>query len=187
MPNGTNPRALPLKLFALLAALVLALGAAACGDDDGDTEEPAAQGTTEEGSSEEEQTSEEDETDDGSATALTVTAREYEFDFPATLEAGPVEITLQNEGEQPHHLILAKLSEDAPPIEELIEMPNPEKFLAEDITGNNPPHANPGQTAKTTIETELTPGTYGYVCFIPDKEKKKPHALLGMNGTFEVE
>jgi plastocyanin len=163
------------RSLALFAALVLALAMVACGDDGDDSEEPAAQ---------EEPTAE--ETTEG-AGDLTVTATEYSFDFPATLPAGPASITLENGGEQVHHLILAKLTDDAPPIEDLIELQNPDKFLEEDITGNKPPLAKPGETAPKTIDTELTSGTYGYVCFMPDEEKKQPHAFLGMYGTFEVE
>ena len=164
------------RALALLAALALALAMVACGDSNGDTEEdPAAQ---------EEPT--EAETTAGGGD-ITVTATEYAFDIPATLPAGPASFTLVNGGEQAHHLIMAKLTDDAPPIEELIKVQDADKFLEEDLTGNKPPTAKPGETAPTTVDTELTAGTYAYVCFMPDEVKKKPHAFLGMYGTFEVE
>lgn len=156
----------------------MALAMVACGDDGEESEDPAAQ--------EEETTTEETPEETEGAGDLTVTATEYSFDFPATLPAGPVSITMENAGEQDHHLILAKLTEDAPPIEDLIKEKNPDKFLEEDITGNKPPFAKPGETAPA-LDTELSTGTYAYVCFMPDKEKKQPHAFLGMYGTFDVE
>ena len=161
----------------LVMALLLAVAMVACGDDEGD--DGAGDSTAQE--------SEETEEGTEGAGEVTVVATEYSFDLPETLPAGPVTFTLQNEGEQPHHLIMAKLTEDAPPMEELIKMQNADKFLEEDLTGNKPPMAKPGETSKTSIDTELTAGTYGYVCFIGDKVKKKPHAFLGMNGTFTVE
>lgn len=175
-------RAFPVRWTALIAALFLALAMVACGDDQGsDVDEPAAQ--EESGAPEEEETPVEEE----AAGDTTVTATEFSFDIPATLPAGPASFTLENAGEQAHHLILAKLTDDAPPIDELIKLRNAEKFLEEDITGNKPPLAKPGETAEGTIETELAAGTYAYVCFMPDKETKKPHAFLGMYGTFDVE
>lgn len=173
-------------LLVVLAALV-ALAMAACGgDDEGEDDvQPSAQEP--EAPEDEANSDGEDEESADGAGGLTVVATEYQFDFPALLAAGPATFTLQNDGKQPHHLILAKLTDDAPPIEKLVKMRNADKFIEEDITGNNPPMAQPGQTASTPIETELTPGTYGYVCFLPDKEKKKPHAFLGMAGTFRVQ
>ena len=179
MGTADGRGALARRVLALFVAMLLAVAMVACGDDGEDSEDPAAQ----EEPAEEETTPEEEE----GAGDLTVSATEYAFDFPETLPAGPVSITLQNDGEQVHHLILAKLTDDAPPIEDLIEMQNPDKFLEEDLTGNKPPLAKPGQTAPTTVDTELTSGTYGYVCFMPDEKKKQPHAFLGMYGTFEVE
>jgi plastocyanin len=170
------------RWIVLCAAVAMTLALAACGDDGGDVEEPTAQESESPDATEE-------ETPDGqdSGGEILVTATEYSFDLPAMVAAGETTFTLQNDGEQPHHLILAKLTEDAPPIDELIKMRNPEKFLEEDLSGKKPPHAGPGQTSRTTIEAELTPGTYGYACFIPDAKKKVPHAFLGMYGTFEVQ
>jgi uncharacterized cupredoxin-like copper-binding protein len=41
------------------------------------------------------------------------------------------------------------------------------------------PMLDPGETA--TLEVELEPGTYAYVCTVPG------HAMLGMQGEFTVE
>ncbi len=45
----------------------------------------------------------------------------------------------------------------------------------------------PGETAKKPLTADLTPGRYGYVCFVFSKKEKAPHALLGMVGEFTVE
>jgi hypothetical protein len=179
-------RALPARWIALLMALFLALAMVACGDEEGDdAEEPAAQET--EAPEEETEAPEEETPMEEAMEELTVTATEFSFDFPATLPAGHTMITLHNKGKQTHHLIMAKLTDDAPPIDKLIKMRNADKYLEEDLTGNKPPLAKPGETAPQTIDAELTSGTYAYVCFMPDKETEKPHALLGMYGSFEVE
>ena len=168
-------------------ALFLAFALVACGDSGGeDTDDRAAhQSETPAGDGPEE--AEDKKDTGGGAGAITVTATEYSFDLPPLIAAGPASFTLKNEGKQPHHLILAKLAENAPPIEELIELRKPEKFLEEDLTGDNPPHANPGETAPAPVEAELTSGTYAYVCFLPDAKTKQPHAFLGMYGTFQVQ
>jgi hypothetical protein len=44
---------------------------------------------------------------------------------------------------------------------------------------------SPGQTMWTVFDLE--PGTYGVVCFFPDRESNAPHAAMGMVTVFTVE
>lgn len=50
---------------------------------------------------------------------------------------------------------------------------------------NHLPTVKPGKTGDKTLEMELEPGRYGYVCFIEAKDGT-PHAFLGMAGEFVV-
>jgi hypothetical protein len=37
-----------------------------------------------------------------------------------------------------------------------------------------------------TFTLDLTPGTYGMICFVPDAKDGKPHSVHGMTTQFEV-
>src|SRR5688500_1628682 len=83
-----------------VALAVLALGSVVltgCGDDD------------EEGASGSPSAS---EAPAGEGDAITVTATDYKFDMPDTLEAGVVTVDFVNDGEKPHELGLARLAEE---------------------------------------------------------------------------
>ena len=165
--------------------LVVLLGAAmilgaACGDDGGEGENTDAGGSTEEDSS---PTEEESTPPEGGQ--LTVTGVDFAFQVdPTTLPAGETEVTFENDGKEEHQLIMARLSEDSPPLEELLKMSEKEsgKYLEEEFNQAQKP-IKTGQS--TTFSADLSPGTYGMVCFVANK--KGPHAFQGMFGTFTVE
>lgn len=163
------------KWVPLALALTLTLGLAACGSDDDD---PGATATT----AGEETTT----TVAAEAGVVNVVAVEYGFaGIEATLPAGETEFTFTNEGEQKHEFVLVPLTEDAPSVAELIELP--EKKVGNFFSG--PPSrtvAKPGEEGKA-LTVELAPGRYGYVCFVSTDESKKPHAFLGMRGELTVE
>ncbi|HEX2241380.1 MAG TPA: plastocyanin/azurin family copper-binding protein [Actinomycetota bacterium] len=164
-------RAKPLVLLIAIFSL-LAVGVACGGGEDGDTTEPAqAPETTAPPSGE-----------------ITVRAVEYSFlDVPTTIAAGETTFTLVNEGAEPHFFGLAKLTDDAPPATEIVQLPQKKvmKFLEKELGETST--AKPGQTSKKSLTAELTPGRYGYVCFVFSPKEKAPHALLGMVGEFTVE
>lgn len=173
-----------LRAGAMLLALMLALLLAACGSDDGGDTDAGAQET-----SQPEETEEPEETEAAPGEGggqVVVTATEFEFDLPETLPAGETTVNFVNAGEQPHELLMFKLSDDAPPMEELIQLPQKE---AEGFFEGPPSSAfaKPGESQEGAFTTELTTGRYGYVCFVEDKKSKKPHAFLGMSGEFAVE
>lgn len=121
---------------------------------------------------------------DPDATPVAVTGREYEFDLPETVPAGPVAFTLANEGEEPHHMVVVRFLgeetvQDVFAAEEAGE--DPEKFV-EDV--GDSPSAAPGE--ETVLNADLSAGRYAMLCFIsaPDGE---PHALKGMHAEFTVE
>lgn len=166
------------RLMRVLLALALAslmMGAVACGDDE--ESDPTAQEETDEEPTEapEEETSGE----------VTISATEYAFDLPATLPAGTTTFTLQNDGAEPHFIQIVELQAEAPPVAELIQLPQKkaEAFFVREVAETD--LVEPGE-ASQPFEAELTAGRYGYVCFFALKGDP-PHAFQGMNGEFIVE
>jgi uncharacterized cupredoxin-like copper-binding protein len=114
---------------------------------------------------------------------------EFAFEGPETIGAGETTFTLDNQGEQQHMLVMVELL-DGKTNEDVIA------YLEEFGAEGKPPKwakevkveafAKPGKS-DTAKPVELTPGTYSMLCFIPDKETKKPHALLGMTRELTVE
>jgi hypothetical protein len=155
----------------VLATLVAAalFGACGGGGDDGAGQEPAAESPMEEAGGE----------------TVEFAATEYAFGVPETIPAGEVTVTLKNSGDEPHMLDLVPLTDDAPPVEKLIKLP--EKKVEKFFKGR-PIHINPvkpGETSKP-VDANLTAGRYGYVCFFA-KKGEKPHAFKGMFGELTVE
>lgn len=111
-------------------------------------------------------------------------ATDYGFSAPDTIAAGEQEITLRNDGEEPHELIIQQLTDDAPAIPEILEMPDKKSerfFVGETITSDR---VKPGASVSLTVDLE--PGRYGYVCFVSTDKSEMPHAFLGMHGEFTV-
>ena len=166
-------------LLALLMALAV-LGACGGGSDDA-TDTAAEDGA--------EEAEESPEGDDASGEAeegtLQFHATEYAFSVPETVPAGQTSIEIVNKGEEPHMLDLVPLVDDAPPVEELIKMP--EKEVTKFFKGR-PIHIKTVKAGQTSaaVDADLKPGRYAYVCFY-SKKGEKPHALIGMNGELTVE
>ena len=163
-------------LAALLA--IALLGACGGGDSDTDATEPAAEET----SVETEETPEGDTAEEGT---LEFTATEYAFSVEDTVPAGMTSVVLNNVGEEPHFLDLVPVTDDAPPVEELITMPD--KKVGKFFMGQ-PQHiktVKPGEMSKPK-EIDLKPGRYAYVCFYSEKGEE-PHAFKGMVGELTVE
>lgn len=165
--------------------MIVLLGAAmlmgvACGDDDTPSGSDNSTDAQETESPEAEATESED-----TGGGLSVTAVEYAFDLSsATLPAGETEITFTNEGKEQHQLIMALLTEDAPDISELVQLPEKKtnQFLEKEFN-EGAKAIKPGDSTNFTLD--LKPGTYGMVCFVSND--KGPHALQGMYNSFTVE
>lgn len=112
-------------------------------------------------------------------TKVNITATDYGFDAPDTIEGGTVEISFTNNGREPHFAgvaavrpgksfedVHAALTASAP-------SPGPPPF--EDFAGI--PTADPGRTAKATLD--LPAGTYALFCLIPSPDGAT-HAHKGM-------
>ncbi len=87
---------------------------------------------------------------------VNVAADEFEFRLDATqAEAGVVTFVVTNEGQMEHDFAISGQGID-----------------------ERTPMLQPGESA--TLEVELEPGAYEFVCTVPG------HAMLGMSGTFTV-
>lgn len=141
------------KMTILAGALVVALVAAGCG-----------QGTNGDG--------------DGGPTSVDVTLDEWSVSAsPSSVDAGEVELTADNEGDQPHELVVIEtdlapdeLPEDGPEVDEDAEglevVDEIEEF-------------DPGETESMTVDLEA--GDYVLVCNLP------AHYSQGMYMSFEVQ
>jgi len=154
------------KLASLAIAGALAFGVAACGDDD------------DEGS----ETDEPETAETESAEEVTLEAVEYEFDLSATPTAETTSVTFDNQGEQPHVLIFARISDDYT-VDEAFELEG-EKGSATEVA--KPTEAAPGESVTVKIEEPLEPGHYAMLCPIPGPEGE-PHYKLGQLEEFDVE
>ena len=140
-----------------LGVLALALSGACGGDDDDDSEE-------------------------ASATDVTVTATEYAFDLSATPTADTQEVTLQNDGEEPHALIFARINEGFT-LDEAFELQGG-KGSAEEVIQQIV--AEPGQSKSAQVEGPLEPGAYAMVCPLETRDGEL-HFDLGQQEEFEIE
>lgn len=195
------------KLAALLAAALLTIGFAACGDDDDDDTAVGVDDTSEETGDE---PGEEHEMEgnpcapdapedalpppeelDPDATAVTITAKDYEFVGADALSAGgSFGVTFVNEGNEIHELMLMRLpADETRTIEELLASEE-EPDLTEVAFGM----ACPGE--ETTFNAEVSePGRYVAVCFVPvgttaevtEEVEGPPHAMQGMVAEFTIE
>lgn len=114
---------------------------------------------------------------------IVITASDYTFAAPAQVEAGLVSVTLKNDGQEPHHVQLARLNDgvDIAQFQEAMQA-GPEAFGLVTWAGG-PAVVDPG--ASQTVTVELTPGTYLLLCFVPNHEGT-PHIALGQMSSMEV-
>lgn len=122
------------------------------------------------------------------------TAVDYDYEgVPETLPAGVTSFVMTNDSAagEDHEFSLVKLSDDTElGIEELLDMPEEEANQhIETFAGGT---FAPADAASGTV-SELTPGRWAYVCFIPVGSGDEiegtgpPHFVEGMAGEFTVE
>lgn len=114
---------------------------------------------------------------------VTVKLVDYGFEPSKPLTAGKHIIRIENDGSQAHELLLVRLA-PGKSVENLAAW-------VEKMAG--PPPAEPlGGIASIHpggygfITADLTPGDYGFLCFIPDAKDGKPHVAHGMMQQFKV-
>lgn len=174
-----------LTAVALASALVLA---GACGEDDDTSTGSAGSG----GSTPEATTgggATDGTTPEASSTGLqqaTYVTADHTFDGPDELEAGLVEVTQVNEGEEDHHVQFVKLNDGVTyeQLEEALAGPEltPAMML---VTMMGGPNGAPVGGGESTAIVDLPAGDYLVVCLIPDAEGV-PHIAQGMQMRLSV-
>ncbi len=109
---------------------------------------------------------------------LLVKTSDYAFSAPDSVQAGLTTIRLvTNPGHELHQVGLIRIDSSKTPADflESMKSPGPLPKWAVEIAGVNPPA--PGQTAEVT--TNLEPGSYMLVCFVPSPDGV-PHIAKGM-------
>lgn len=118
---------------------------------------------------------------------VTLTAKEFSFDAPDTISAGLVSLKLVNQGQQMHHVQLARLSDGktyADLMEGLKTMKpgSPPPPWMHDVAGPNSPVPGGGESVALV---PLEAGTYAILCFIPGPDGV-PHVMKGMSRALTV-
>lgn len=109
---------------------------------------------------------------------------EYTFKFSKPLTAGKHTIHVMNTGAQEHEAVFVKLAPGK-------TMKDFDAWSEGGMKGPAPAEPAPGMAGlgkgrTGTFTTNLTPGRYGLVCWIPDAKDGKPHEMHGMVQEFTV-
>jgi plastocyanin len=121
--------------------------------------------------------------DHAAPSTVTITARDYAFQAPASIPAGMTTVRLVNQGKELHQAQLIKF-EDGKTLDDLaraMKNPGPPPSWIKFVGGPN--GIVPGGEASATAV--LTPGQYAYICLIPSGDGVI-HLAKGMALPFEV-
>ena len=118
------------------------------------------------------------------ATDVTIKLTDYAFEPSPALTQGRHTIMVENAGPQPHELVLLKLAPGK----------KAEDFGRWAETGmKGPPPAEPlggvaflDKGSEGFFTADLSPGDYGFICFVPDAKDGRPHLAHGMMKTVTV-
>ncbi|HEU5305605.1 MAG TPA: hypothetical protein VFU40_13225 [Gemmatimonadales bacterium] len=115
---------------------------------------------------------------------ITIKLLDYDFQPSQPLTPGRHIITVENAGPQAHELVLLRLAPGK-------KTEDFGKWAESGMKG--PPPAEPvggvvtlDKGARGSFEVDLTPGDYGFICFVPDSKDGKPHLAHGMMKTIKV-
>jgi hypothetical protein len=114
---------------------------------------------------------------------LTLTLRDYGFEFSKPLTPAKHVIRVRNAASQPHEVEFFRVA----PGKSIRD------FLPWERKRAGPPPAMPlggvnglERGAENNVALELTPGEYGMICFFPDSKDGQPHFAHGMITQFTV-
>lgn len=111
-----------------------------------------------------------------------VTAKEFSYEMPESIPAGPTLFHFTNAGDQLHHVTLIKL-ENGKTFQDFTSLPpGPMPSWAVFYGGPNTPVPH-GGTDEDVVN--LVPGNYAVVCVIPDTDGKL-HMMKGMAQALKV-
>lgn len=119
-----------------------------------------------------------------------VTAVDFEFQgLPDSIAAGQSAVTLTNEGEDFHEIVLARINDDVTlPVAEVLALPMEQALASVQLVGIV--FAEPGGSGTSFIDA--APGRYFAACFLPEgttptaEGTGPPHFTLGMLKEFTV-
>jgi hypothetical protein len=109
--------------------------------------------------------------------------RDFSFEMPDTMPAGPATYEVVNAGPQPHELVVVKLAEGktVADVQEWFRAAAPPPPF-EAVGGIN--SLGNGQSGYMTLD--LGPGRYAAICVVPEQASGVPHLHLGMVKAFTV-
>jgi hypothetical protein len=119
-------------------------------------------------------------------TELDLTAADFSYDAGGVAEipAGAVTVNLTNGGEQEHQATITRFKEGKTLADLAAVADDPSQLpTVLDLFGG-PNAAAPGETVSATAVLE--PGSYTFMCFIPDPADGQPHVAKGQLLSFEV-
>jgi hypothetical protein len=120
---------------------------------------------------------------------LQVTATDSGYrGLPATVGSGPVGITLDDQGQDTHQILIVRVRDDVTqPFAELLDLPPEQRVQMATPIGSV--EAEPGEA--NTVFFRLSPGRYGAADFLSQGTTSlgapgggAPHYLLGLRGEF---
>ena len=112
----------------------------------------------------------------------TITLTDYAFDLSTPLTAGKHTFAVKNMGSQPHEVELVRLA-PGKTIENLLAwMTKPAGPPPASLVGG----VSGFQGVENYFTADVTSGTYGLICFLPDVKDGKPHFMHGMTKTVTV-
>lgn len=113
----------------------------------------------------------------------TLTLDDYSFAIANPITSGSRTFLVRNAAKQPHEVEMVKLAPGKTPKDVIAWIQKP----------NGPPPGEPmGGVSATTgdapvyFTTDVTPGDYLLICFVPDAKDGKPHFMHGMMQTVHV-
>ncbi len=113
---------------------------------------------------------------------VNVVAREYQYEMPDSLPAGPTLFHFTDDGNQLHHMTIVKFEKGKTLADFGALPPGPPPAWAVFMGGPNTPMPKGGQDEDVV---DLSPGNYAVMCVIPGPDGK-PHVALGMIKGFTV-
>lgn len=120
----------------------------------------------------------------GAIPSVTIVARNYSYDAPATFPAGIVSVTMRNEGPEPHHAQFFRLN-DGVTLDQFgaALRAGPESALALVSAAGGPGTVMAGGSQEVILD--LAVGDYVMLCFVSGDDGV-PHVAKGMLRPFRV-
>lgn len=169
------PTALRLFSSGSLAVAASALVLAGCGSDSSSTSDAASAPASSPASTSAQAEAGDSTSESGAAVDGKITVKATEFAFAPmdiTAAAGKLEITLVNDGDAPHELVVLKTDAAADALQVS------DGRVSEDDSVGEVEEVEGGETGTATLD--LKPGRYVIVCNVPG------HYMKGMRGTLTV-